>query len=193
MTTSKKNVSKKKTKKKAVKKPAAKKKNLKKSTKNKSAKNPSLFWRWLKRVFLLGLVLGIIAFILLMLYSHHLNKTEVPKFEGRRWSVPAEFYAQPQELYVGAKASTNGLEKHLIELGYKRSSRINAPGDFSRQSNVIKVYVREFQFWDSLQAAKQLQITTRGGSVSDLKNLQTGRSEAIFRLDPFINWPLISR
>ena len=71
----------------------------------------------------------------------------MPKFEGRRWSVPAEFYAQPQELYVGAKANTNGLEKHLIELGYKRSSRIKAPGDFSRQSNVIKVYVREFQFW----------------------------------------------
>ena len=188
MTTSKKKNTKKtqkKTSKKVIKKSVTKKKSVKKSTKNKSSKKSQfLFWKWFKRVFLFGLILGLIVLILLFLYTHHLYKTEVPKFEGRRWSVPAEFYAQPQELYVGAKASASGLETDLLDLGYKRSSRINAPGDFSRQSNVIKVYVREFQFWDGLQASKQLQITTRAGSVTELKNLQTGRNEAIFRLDP---------
>ena len=176
MTTSKKKTAKNKTKKKVTNKTTSKKKTMKKST--------SSFWKWFKRLFLLGLALGIILLILLGLYTYHLYKTEVPKFDGRRWSVPAEFYAQPQELYVGAKTSASELEKHLLDLGYKRSSNINVPGDFSRQSNVIKVFVREFQFWDGMQAAKQLQITSRGGSISELKNLQTGRSEAIFRLDP---------
>ena len=166
------------------KKKTTKKKAQKKSTKKNTHKSSSLFWKWFKRLFLVGTIVGLITLILLLLYSYHLYKTEVPKFEGRRWSVPAEFYAQPQELYVGVKATTNELEKHLLDLGYKRSSGINAPGDFSRQSNVIKVYVREFQFWDALQAAKKLQITLRGGTVSELKNLQTNRNEAIFRLDP---------
>ena len=180
MTTSKKKTAKNKTKKKVTKKTTSKKKTKKKSPK----KSTSSFWKWFKRLFLLGLVLGIILLLLLGLYTYHLYKTEVPKFDGRRWSVPAEFYAQPQELYVGAKTSASELEKHLLDLGYKRSSNINVHGDFSRQSNVIKVFVRDFQFWDGMQASKQLQITSRGGSVSELKNLQTGRSEAIFRLDP---------
>ncbi|MBT8142497.1 MAG: penicillin-binding protein 1B [Gammaproteobacteria bacterium] len=169
------------------KKPA--KKRSKKKTGTTTADKVSLkskFWKWFKRLFWTGLLLGILLAIILFLFAMHLNKTVVPQFEGRRWSVPARLYAQPKELYVGARSTSAELEQHLLDLGYKRAPSIKNPGDFSRQSNVIKVYVRPFQFWDGLQDAKQLQITSRAGRITAMKNNATGRDEAIFRLDPLI-------
>lgn len=165
-----------------------KKKATKKRTSKKKASNKSrikeLFWLWFKRLFLLGLVLGFLLAIFLSIYAIHLNKTVVPQFEGRRWSVPARLYAQPMELYVGARLTSSELEQHLLALGYKRAPIISTPGDFSRQSNVIKVYARPFRFWDGLQEARKLQITARGGSISGLRDLDGGGEVAIFQLDP---------
>lgn len=145
----------------------------------------SLFYLWTKRLFLLGLFLGLVLVILLSLYASHLNRSVVPKFEGRRWSLPSQVYAQPQELYVGAALTASQLEKHLESLGYARGGS-DVAGTYSRRGNVVDVHVRPFQFWDEQQAAKQLQIISSSGYISQLKNVTSGRDEAIFRLDPLM-------
>jgi len=133
----------------ARKKKTSKKKASKKKTKNSKTKTGSKFWVWFKRLFFLGTAVGVFVGIGLAVYAVHLNKTVVPKFEGRRWSVPSQVYAQPQELYVGNNLSASQLESKLKFLGYKRSQSVSEIGTYQRRGDVVKVHVRPFQFWDA--------------------------------------------
>ena len=153
--------------------------------KSSSSTTPTLLL-WIKRFLMLGLLVGLVTLIIISLYAAHLNRTVVPKFEGRRWSLPSQVYAQPQELYIGAALKASQLEKQLDDLGYARGRPANEVGTYQRRGNVVNVHVRPFQFWDEKQEAKQLQIVTSAGYVTQLLNVETGRDEAIFRLDPLM-------
>ncbi len=58
-------------------------------------------WRYLLAIVLLcGLVLG--------LYVASLDRIVTTQFEGRRWTLPAQVYAAPVELYAGEELSAPG-------------------------------------------------------------------------------------
>ena len=60
-------------------------------------------WRYLLAVVLLcGVALGV--------YVLHLDGIVTTQFEGRRWTLPAQVFAAPLELYAGEDLSAPDLE-----------------------------------------------------------------------------------
>lgn len=114
-----------------------------------------------------------------------LDRKVTSQFEGRRWTLPAQVYAEPAELYAGQAFSADILEQELRRLGYQRVDQPQTPGSYSRRGARIDLINRRFRFWDALQEPQALTITTRGNAIEDMRN---GRNEEvpIFRLDPLL-------
>ncbi|HKR35648.1 MAG TPA: transglycosylase domain-containing protein, partial [Steroidobacteraceae bacterium] len=145
-----------------------------------------LLSRKLKRQILAGslLVAGALV-IALLVWIIYLDRIITAQFEGRRWTLPAQVYAEPLELYAGEALGADTLEQELKRLGYRRVDAAEQPGSYSRRGSRIDLVNRRFQFWDALQEPQLLTVIARGNSIESMRN---GRSEdvPIFRLDPLL-------
>ena len=139
-----------------------------------------------KRTILAGslLVVGVLA-IALLVWIIYLDRIITAQFEGRRWTLPAQVFAEPLELYVGQSFGAQTLEQELKRLGYRSVDKAEQPGSYSRRGARVELVNRRFQFWDALQEPQLLSIVTRGNSIESMRN---GRGEEvpIFRLDPLL-------
>jgi penicillin-binding protein 1B len=139
-----------------------------------------------KRTILAGslLVVGVLA-IALLAWIVYLDRIITAQFEGRRWTLPAQVFAEPLELYAGQSFSAETLEQELRRLGYRNVDKAEQPGSYSRRGARVELVNRRFQFWDALQEPQLLSIVTRGNSIDSMRN---GRGEEvpIFRLDPLL-------
>src|SRR5687767_13565670 len=139
-----------------------------------------------KRTILAGslLVVGVLA-IALLVWIIYLDRIVTAQFEGRRWTLPAQVFAEPLELYAGQSFGADTLEQELKRLGYRRVDKAEEPGSYSRRGARVDLINRRFQFWDALQEPQLLSIVTRGNSIESMRN---GRNEdvPIFRLDPLL-------
>ena len=139
-----------------------------------------------KRTILAGslLVVGVLA-IALLVWIIYLDRIITAQFEGRRWTLPAQVFAEPLELYAGQSFGADTLEQELKRLGYRRVDKAEQPGSYSRRGTRVELVNRRFQFWDALQEPQLLSIVTRGNSIESMRN---GRGEEvpIFRLDPLL-------
>jgi penicillin-binding protein 1B len=158
----------------------ANKKSRRKSRRKTSRKRPSggvRWWRW-----------GVTAFVLLALvvtgYSLYLSKTVRVKFEGKRWAVPAQIYARPLELFVGASVDPEQLEAELRFLGYRHVGQVYAPGQWSRSGRRFIVHTRSFTFWDGEQPPIVASITLDSSGITGLQQRDSGRPLDLFRLEP---------
>ncbi|NCF32099.1 MAG: hypothetical protein GWP50_00845, partial [Proteobacteria bacterium] len=70
---------------------------------------------------------GLFIALLLLGYGYYLDRTISKTFEGRLWSVPAQVYAQPLELFAGLTLSKGHLQIELDRLGYRQQSNLNLP------------------------------------------------------------------
>ena len=131
-----------------------------------------------------GLVLGGLV-IALLVWIIYLDRIITAQFEGRRWTLPAQVFAEPLELYAGQSFGADTLEQELKRLGYRRVDKAEAPGSYSRRGARVDLVNRRFQFWDALQEPQLLSIVTRGNTIESMRN---GRDEdvPIFRLDPLL-------
>jgi penicillin-binding protein 1B len=130
------------------------------------------------------LVLGVLA-IALLVWIIYLDRIITAQFEGRRWTLPAQVFAEPLELYAGLSFSAETLEQELKRLGYRSVDKAEQPGSYSRRGARVELVNRRFRFWDALQEPQLLSIVTRGNSIESMRN---GRGEEvpIFRLDPLL-------
>ncbi|HEV8334748.1 MAG TPA: penicillin-binding protein 1B [Steroidobacteraceae bacterium] len=139
-----------------------------------------------KRTILAGtaLVLGSLV-IALLVWTIYLDRIITAQFEGRRWTLPAQVYAEPLELYAGQSFGADTLEQELKRLGYRRVDEAEQPGSYSRRGSRIDLVNRRFQFWDALQEPQLLTVIARGNTIESMRN---GRNEdvPIFRLDPLL-------
>ena len=65
------------------------------------------------------LVVGALA-IALLVWIIYLDRIITAQFEGRRWTLPAQVFAEPLELYAGQSFGADTLEQELKRLGYRR-------------------------------------------------------------------------
>ncbi len=130
------------------------------------------------------LVVGVLA-IALLVWIIYLDRIITAQFEGRRWTLPAQVFAEPLELYVGQSFGAQTLEQELKRLGYRSVDKAEQPGSYSRRGARVELVNRRFQFWDALQEPQLVSIVTRGNSIESMRN---GRGEEvpIFRLDPLL-------
>lgn len=114
-----------------------------------------------------------------------LDRQVATQFEGRRWTLPAQVYAQPTELYVNQAFSAEALEQVLQRLGYQRVDKAQQPGNYSRQGARIELVSRRFQFPDSMQEPTLLTVRTSGNAIQDMRDARQ-EEVPIFRLDPLL-------
>jgi penicillin-binding protein 1B len=144
-----------------------------------------LFKKFKKQIFTGAALLFGVLLIALLAWVFHLDQKITTQFEGRRWTLPAQVYAEPTELYAGQSFNADALEQELERLGYQRVERAEKPGSYSRRGARIDLVNRRFRFWDALQESQLLSITTTAAAIESIRN---GRGEEvpIFRLDPLL-------
>ena len=69
------------------------------------------------------------------IYVVYLDRIVTTQFEGRRWTLPAQVYAAPLELYAGEALAAPDLEHELQRLQYRRVDTLEQPGSYSRQGD----------------------------------------------------------
>ena len=88
----------------------------------------------LKRILLFAAGVLALALIAYVVYLDHLVTRQ---FEGRRWTLPAQVYAAPLELYAGAPLTPAQLEQELRRLQYRRTDKADHPGSYSVSAATI--------------------------------------------------------
>ena len=130
-------------------------------------------------------MLGVLP-IALLGWVLYLDRKITEQFEGRRWTLPAQVYAEPTELYAGQAFGADPLEQELqaARLSARRAGRAT-PGSYSRRGARIELVNRRFRFWDALQESQTLTIATSGNAIESMRN-ERGEEVPIFRLDPLL-------
>ncbi|MCG8379246.1 MAG: penicillin-binding protein 1B [Proteobacteria bacterium] len=147
----------------------------KKQTRKK--KRSLLFRRWVLQTI-------IILTCIFLSYCVVLDYQIRREFEGKRWSIPARVYAQPDELYIGKKIEKRLLISKLKQSAYQPVRKLTGPGQFHEQAGKIEIFIREFHYWDSIETAKRIQLEIKGRQVSRIFNIDTREELQIIRLAP---------
>jgi len=142
--------------------------------------------RWKPRRLLRPLIaVAIVALAGAALYALYLDRMVTRQFEGRRWTLPAQVYAAPVELYVGLEFSGKDLEEELRRLQYTEVERLERPGTYRRQGSRFDVALRAARFADEVRPAQVLTITTNANSITGLRDSR-GEEIAVVRLEPLL-------
>jgi penicillin-binding protein 1B len=136
----------------------------------------------LRRGLIIAALVAILADVAFIIY---LDRQVTPQFEGRRWTLPAQVYAQPLELYAGLSLSGKGLEEELARLHYAPADKIIRPGSYHRRGARFDIAVRRAQFVDEVREAQTISVTTSGNAVARIADAK-GEELPIFRLDPLL-------
>ncbi|HEY6611670.1 MAG TPA: transglycosylase domain-containing protein, partial [Pseudomonas sp.] len=136
---------------------------------------------WLGWLVKLGLV-GLVLFAGLMIY---LDAVVQEKFSGKRWTVPAQVYARPLELFAGLKLAREDFLAELQALGYRRTQKVQGPGELLVSGNQVELHTRGFQFYEGAEPAQRLRVRFSGNQVAGLSQAG-GDSLAVARLEPLL-------
>ncbi len=135
-------------------------------------------WRYVLAVVLL-------CGIALALYMVHLDRIVTTQFEGRRWTLPAQVFAAPLELYAGEDLDAGDLEHELQRLQYRHGDQADRPGSYSRQGNRFQVNLRAARFADEVRPATLLKVDTNDTGITGITEA-SGKEVAIARFEPLL-------
>lgn len=138
-----------------------------------------------KRLLRVALAVGAVLLVAATLAVAYLDRIVTPQFEGRRWTLPAQVYAQPLELYAGMPLGADALEAELERLHYRRVEEITHPGTYRRGAGRIDLAARKVRFADEAREAQMLRISAGGAGITALADAR-GRAVPVFRLDPLL-------
>ncbi|MEM7099441.1 MAG: penicillin-binding protein 1B [Pseudomonadota bacterium] len=145
---------------------------------NKKNSSPSI-WR---RLFKFGWYASLLIAVGIAGYLVYLDRTITKTFEGRRWSVPAQVYAQPLELYPGAQITADSLQTELQRLGYRADADLRTSGTYKYRSGELQIYLREFHFMERKREAQRISLRFDDSSIRDISNARG--QVPLVRLDP---------
>ena len=107
------------------------------------------------------------------------------QFEGRRWTLPAQVFAAPLELYTGLALSPTQLEQELQRLHYRRAEQLDRPGTYRLQGARIDVALRPARFADETRNAALLSIVAGPQGLESLRD-SAGGDVPVLRLEPLL-------
>ncbi|HET7758087.1 MAG TPA: transglycosylase domain-containing protein, partial [Steroidobacteraceae bacterium] len=126
------------------------------------------------------------ALLAAVLYALYLDRLVVRQFEGRRWTLPAQVYAAPLELYAGLPLTVAALEHELQRLHYRRADRADHPGSYHLAGEHMGVALRPARFADETRAAQRLTITTAAAQGIESLRDDAGHELPVLRLEPLL-------
>jgi penicillin-binding protein 1B len=162
----------------------AKRKSTRKSTRKSPSKRRRLAAKpsWWLRLLKFGVLTGLLLSLGVVGYLIHIDRTITKTFEGRRWSIPAQVYAQPLELHEGAALSRVELQVELERLGYRQDANLPTPGTFKRLNQDLQIYLRGFQFMERTRNSQRITVNFRRGRIQGITG--EGGDIPLMRLDP---------
>jgi penicillin-binding protein 1B len=139
------------------------------------------------RRLILGSALGIFfaGTASVVLYYVYVDHLVTQQFRGRRWTLPAQVFAAPLELYVGAPLSMGDLTQELARLQYRARDKLDRPGSYHQQKDRVDIALRAARFADETRAAQMLSVVAGPHSIEALRDAG-GHDLPILRLDPLL-------
>jgi penicillin-binding protein 1B len=131
----------------------------------------------------LGIV--VVAATAVTFYVMYLDGIVTKQFEGRRWTLPAQVYAAPLELYVGLTLNGSDLEHELQRLQYRRVDKLEHPGTYRLQSTRLDIALRPARFADETRPASILSVVASDKGIETLRD-SDGKDVPIARLEPLL-------
>lgn len=124
--------------------------------------------------------------LLFSIYIVYLDLRVTSTFEGRIWSLPAQVYARPLELYVEKRLSAKQFEQELQLIGYRSTPNIPVePGQYRFWNDRhFELITHDFTFWDGIQKSRALRIDFSYGVVRSLRDLYGHNELDLVRLEP---------
>ena len=136
----------------------------------------SILWRIFWLCFFAGLVF-------IGGYFLYVDRIVTDTFEGRRWSIPAEVFAQPTSLYKELSISPLELVSELERLGYQSSNDLTTKGKYRFQAKKIDIHLRDFAFIEGFREGVTVSAYFDQGKVLKLTNRE-GKEIALVDLEP---------
>jgi len=115
----------------------------------------------------------------------YLDRVVTRDFQGRLWSVPARVYAEPLDLYAGARVTADELEEELRRLHYRSGDPASGAGVYRRHGGDFDLHARRVRFVDELREPEIVSIHAGGDSIIGLRHAD-GTELPVFRLDPLL-------
>lgn len=132
-------------------------------------------------------LLALLALAVLVgaIYVGYLDSIVTRQFEGRRWTLPAQVFAAPLELYAGLPLTPKELERELERLHYRPVEKLERPGTYRRRGNRFDVALRPARFADEMRPARILTIVAGSTAIESLRDPQ-GKEVPLERLEPLL-------
>lgn len=140
--------------------------------------------RWLRPLAAAALLALSVALVVFAGYLVKLDREVQASFAGVRWTLPAQVYAAPLELYPGAPFGVAELRHELERVGYRPVSALGGPGSYVATGDQVDIDIRPFAFWDGPQAEMRMRLRFAGNVISAMQDLDSGAAAAVLRLDP---------
>jgi penicillin-binding protein 1B len=131
------------------------------------------------------LLSGAAAVLAVAGYLFYLDRLVTRQFEGRRWTLPAQVYAAPLELYAGAPFTVALFEAELRRLHYRRADAAEQPGTYRLSGDQLAVALRPARFADESRPALRLELTLGPKGIESLHD-GAGRELPVLRLEPLL-------
>ncbi len=144
----------------------------------RKVKKAGFFWKGLL------LKLALVCMLLGAGLVVYLDAWVTDKFEGKRWSLPAQVYARPLELYVGQPLNLRDVQAELNMLGYHKRFQLSKPGQYVISGGRMEIYTRSFRFWNETAPAQRVSLSVQGGVVTLLRADDTDIS--LLSLEPLL-------
>ncbi|WP_417669299.1 penicillin-binding protein 1B [Pseudoalteromonas tetraodonis] len=132
----------------------------------------SIFWK-----------LSLATFIAIALYFIYLDAKITRQFEGNKWQLPAQVYARSMTFFPGQFLSEQEVLWELKRLNYTAVNRLSRTGQYIKTANSIKIFRRDFEFYDGLESAHVIELRFSGEKVASIKD-KFGRRLNTARLEP---------
>jgi penicillin-binding protein 1B len=119
------------------------------------------------------------------LYVLYLDHMVTKQFEGRRWTLPAQVYAAPLELYAGLALTPSDIERELQRLRYRNADALARAGTYRRNGASFEVALRPARFVDEVRPAQILTIASGPTSIDGLRD-GAGHEVPVARFEPLL-------
>ena len=131
-------------------------------------------------VFIKLTLAGIVAMALYLIY---LDAKITRQFEGNKWQLPAQVYARAMSFYPGQFLSAQEVMWELDRLNYSSVNKLSRTGQYIKAGDSIKIYRREFEFFDGLEDSQVIELRFAGQKLATIKD-KFGRRLNSARLEP---------
>ena len=140
---------------------------------------------WLRKLLWGALIAFGVLVVAVGIWFFILDRQVTKTFEGRRWTLPAQVFAAPLELYAGLALSGPQLEEELARLQYREVDRLDRPGTYRRLGSRYEVALRAARFADENRESQILVINVAGNAIAGLADSK-GQDVPIVRFEPML-------